>query len=252
MVHGFRGTHHGLAKIVEQLPDFYIIVPDLPGFGASSPLTDEHSVEHYVRFVAEFITALKLQKPIVVGHSFGSIVTSHFAATHPDMLTKLVLINPIAAPALQGPRGVMTHLTALYYWIGHKLPTSAARKWLSMPLIVRVMSITMTKTNDKDLQRYIHDQHRRHFSAFADPTVVVESFKASATSDVSHVAADLTIPTLLIAGTKDDVTAIDKQRDLHRHIAASELCVIDNVGHLIHYEKAAEAATMIKDFIVKK
>lgn len=251
MIHGFRGTHHGLAKIVDNLSDFHVIVPDLPGFGASLPLIDEHSVDNYVQFVTDFITSLKLQRPIVVGHSFGSIVASHFAATHPGMLEKLILINPIAAPALQGPRGVMTRLAIMYYWIGRKLPGRAAKGWLGAPPIVRIMSVAMAKTKDKDTKRFIHDQHRQHFSTFASPDVVAESFKASVSNDVSHVAGNLSIPTLLIAGDKDDITAIDKQHELHRHIAASELYVIDNVGHLIHYEKPAEAAAAIEDFLNK-
>lgn len=249
MIHGFRGTHHGLARIAEGLPDFHIVVPDLPGFGQSDALTDDHSVENYVRFVAEFITKLELEKPVVVGHSFGSIVASHFAATHPDILNKLILINPIAAPALQGPRGAMTRLAIAYYWLGRKLPAGAAKSWLGAPPIVRVMSVTMAKTKHKDTLRYIHDQHKQHFSTFASPDVVAQSFKASVSSDVSHVAEQLTVPTLLIAGEKDDITALDKQHELHRRIAGSELYVIDDVGHLIHYEKADDAAQAIRGFL---
>lgn len=251
MVHGFRGTHHGLDKIAEKLPGFRIIVPDLPGFGRSAPFTGkEHSVENYVEFVADLIGALDLHEPpVVVGHSFGSIVASHFAAEHPEMLSKLVLINPIAAPALEGPRGVLTRLAIMYYWFGRKLPKGAAKSWLGAPPIVKVMSVAMAKTKDKKTLKFIHDQHRQHFSTFASPDVVAESFKASVSSDVSHVADKLAVPTLLIAGDKDDITAIDKQHELHRKIAKSEIAVIDDVGHLIHYEKPLEAAKEINSFL---
>lgn len=249
MIHGFRGTHHGLAKIAEGLPDFHLLVPDLPGFGESQQLAGEHSVENYVAFVAEFIRALGLKTPVVAGHSFGSIVVSHFAAAYPDMLSKLILINPIAAPALQGPRGAMTRLAIAYYWLGRKLPAKVAGAWLGAPPIVKIMSVTMAKTSDKETLRYIHDQHKQHFSTFASPQVVAESFRASVSSDVSHVADQLRVPTLLIAGEKDDITPLDKQHELHRKVADSELYVIDEVGHLIHYEKAEDAARAIKGFL---
>ena len=249
MIHGFRGTHHGLAKIAENLADFHLLVPDLPGFGQSDALTGEHSVENYVEFVAQFIQKLGLKQPVVVGHSFGSIVASHFASAHPDMLSKLILINPIAAPALQGPRGVMTRLAIAYYWLGRKLPARAAKSWLGAPPIVRIMSVAMAKTKDKDTLHYIHDQHRQHFSTFASPEVVAQSFKASVSSDVSHVAEQLSAPTLLIAGEKDDITALGKQHELHCRIANSELYVIDGVGHLIHYETPGEAAGAMKRFL---
>lgn len=250
MIHGFRGTHHGLARIAEHLPDFRLIIPDLPGFGSSDAfVTKKHSVESYVNFLKDFVQTLNLNKPIIVGHSFGSIIASHFVATYPNATSRLILINPIGAPALEGPRGVMTRLAVLYYWIGRKLPQTAAKSWLGAPPIVKIMSVTMAKTKDKDIQRYIHDQHKKHFSTFASPAVVSESFKASVSSDVSHVAHTLTLPTLLIAGDKDDITSVDKQHELHASIPTSELRVIKDVGHLIHYETPGEAAQHITEFL---
>lgn len=250
LVHGFRGTHHGLAKIAEQLTDYHLVVPDLPGFGASEPFSDRpHMLEHYVEAVGELIDTLGLNTPIIVGHSFGSIIASHLVAQRPDIAEKLILINPIGAPALDGPRGIMTRLAIGYYWLGRKLPARAAKGWLAAPPIVKVMSVTMAKTKDKEILRYVHDQHKQHFSTFASPQVVAESFRTSVENDVSHVAERLTLPTLLIAGERDDITALAKQHELHAAIPASELHVIANVGHLIHYETPREAAEAIQAFL---
>lgn len=250
LIHGFRGTHHGLAKIAEQLQDYHLIVPDLPGFGVSEPFANGgHSLENYVTFTKELIEALNLMSPIVVGHSFGSIVASHFVAQYPDMAEKLILINPIGAPALEGPRGIMTRLAIGYYWLGRKLPSNYAKQWLGAPPIVKIMSVTMAKTKDKETLRYIHDQHRQHFSTFASPQVVAESFRTSVEHDVSQVANKIQLPTLLIAGEKDDITALNKQHELHAKLANANLHVIPNVGHLIHYETPTEAAEAIRAFL---
>ena len=84
VVHGFRGDHHGLERVVEALPQMRVIMPDLPGFGLSAALPkDPHDVERYGRFVLELIEALQLgPDTVLLGHSFGSIVASHFAAGH--------------------------------------------------------------------------------------------------------------------------------------------------------------------------
>ncbi len=252
LIHGFRGTHHGLARIAEQLGEYHLIIPDLPGFGASAPFADApHSLDNYVTFVRDLLDGLQLKKPIIVGHSFGSIITSHFVMQYPDAAEKLILINPIGAPALQGPRGVMTRLAIGYYWLGRKLPQRAAKRWLGAPPIVKIMSITMAKTKDKETLRYIHDQHKQHFSSFASPQVVAESFRTSVENDVSHVASDIQLPTLLIAGDKDDITTLAKQRELQQKLPNGELHVIDNVGHLIHYETPTEAAEAIRAFLSK-
>lgn len=251
MIHGFRGTHHGLAKIVEQLPEFHIIVPDLPGFGDSTPLAGQtHSLENYVRFVEDFIAALNLKEPpILLGHSFGSIITSHFAAESPEKIAKLILINPIGAPALQGPRAILTRLAIMYYWLGRKLPHDLAHAWLKNPLIVKVMSVTMAKTKDKEIREYIHDQHLQHFSTFANPKVVAEAFRTSVSHDVSQIARSIKIPTLLVAGEKDDITPLEKQQLLTTKNPLFHLEIIPNVGHLIHYETPREAASLIARFV---
>lgn len=250
MVHGFRGTHHGLQRIVDQLPDFHIIVPDLPGFGDSMPLAGQtHSLENYVHFLEGFIAKLGLkQPPVLLGHSFGSIVAGHFAAEFPEKISKLILINPIGAPALQGPRAVLTRLAIMYYWLGKKLPGRAAHKWLANPLIVKIMSVTMAKTTDKQLLKYIHSQHLQHFSTFANPQVVAEAFRTSVSHDVSQIASGIKTPTLLIAGEKDDITPLEKQELLATHNPHFQLEIIPSVGHLIHYETPVEAASLIARF----
>lgn len=251
MIHGFRGTHHGLERIVEQLPEYNVVVPDLPGFGASQALPNNtHDLEQYVEFTHEFITHVSANTPpVLLGHSFGSIITSHYAAKYPHTITKLILVNPIGAPALKGPKAAMTQLAIFYYWLGRTLPGRASHSWLSAKSIVKIMSISMTKTKDPAVRRFIHEQHLTHFSTFASPQVVAEAFRTSVSHDVSEAAHALTLPTLLIAGEHDDITALPKQHQLADAIRDAQLIVIPQVGHLIHYETAPQAAQAIKNFL---
>lgn len=250
MIHGFRGTHHGLQRIVDHLPDYRIIVPDLPGFGASDALKTEHTLDAYVQFVHEFRAFIEQDSAFyVLGHSFGSIVVSHYAAAYPHEIKKLVLVNPIGAPALEGSRRTMTKLAVTYYWIGRKLPERLARTWLGLKPITKIMSITMRKTTNRELRRYIDQQHYAHFSTFASPKQLAEAFNTSVSHDVKQVADSIAAPTLIIAGDKDDITDIGNVRVLHQKIAGAELVVIENVGHLTHYETPDQVAAAIKTFI---
>jgi pimeloyl-ACP methyl ester carboxylesterase len=251
MVHGFRGTHHGLERIVRQLKDFHVIVPDLPGFGESEPFkTGTHDLDQYVAFVGEFIKQMAGdEKPILLGHSFGSIIAGHYAVKKPKTIEKLVLINPIGAPALRGSKAALTRLAIFYYWLGRTLPANLSNIWLSSQASTDIMTLIMTKTQDKDMRSFIRDQHRQHFSTFSNPKVVSEAFKASVGNDVREIASQLKVPTLLIAGEKDDVTPLEKQRQLAGLIKNSKLHVIHNVGHLIHYETSDEAAKAIQEWV---
>ncbi len=250
LIHGFRGTHHGLEKIAEQLPGYRLIIPDLPGFGESEPLKNGHTLDQYVEFTHGLLASLKLkQPPILLGHSFGSIIASHYASRYPVTIGKLVLVNPIGAPALKGPRGVMTRLAIAYYLLGRILPGTISKAWLSTPVIVKIMSVTMAKSKDKDMRKFVHEQHLQHFSTFANSKVVDQAFKASVQHDVRQVAPIITTPTLLVAGELDDVTSLEKQKQLHAAFPDGSLVVIDSVGHLIHYETPKEAAAAIDAFL---
>jgi len=251
LIHGFRGTHHGLLKIAELLPDYRLIIPDLPGFGVSDALTGGHGIGDYVEWLFQFRQIVDPASPAsyIVGHSFGSIVVSHFASLHPSTVAKLVVINPIGAPALEGEQRLLTQLAILYYWLGRKLPARAARAWISLKPITKITSITMRKTKDRQIRKFIDKQHYTHFSTFANPTQLAESFKTSVSHDVSQVAEHLTMPTLMIVGEKDDITALNKQRELHAKIDGAELVIIPNVGHLTHYETPDQVASAIRKFI---
>ncbi|MFC7849739.1 alpha/beta fold hydrolase [Arthrobacter sp. NPDC057388] len=251
VIHGFRGDHHGLLRVADLLPEMRLIMPDLPGFGDSAAFTDAgHSVERYGRFISEFMAALGLgPDTVLLGHSFGSIVAAHFAAAHPDAVRPLVLVNPIAAPALEGPKGVMTRLAVLYYRLAARLPRPLGLALLRSPLIVRVMSIAMAKTKDKDLLRFIHGQHHAYFSAFASRESLLESFTASVSSNVAEVAPRLTLPVLLVAGEKDEIALLRDQQHLASLLQDATLEVIPDVGHLIHYETPGPAAEYIRRFL---
>lgn len=247
-VHGFRGDHHGLESVVAHLEGIRVISPDLPGFGESTPIPGRpQNLECFVAWLQAFYTTVA-PHAVLLGHSFGSIVSAA-AVAEGLHVPALILVNPIGAPALSGPKGIMTRAAIGYYWAGAKLPARLGEAVLRSPLIVRVMSETMAKTSDKTLRRFIHDQHDRYFSAFADRDSLLDAFKTSVSHDVSQVASRIAVPTLLIAATQDDITPIEKERELATRFADATLVEIEGVGHLIHYETPAQAASAISEFL---
>ncbi|MCY7412184.1 MAG: alpha/beta hydrolase [Salinibacterium sp.] len=250
VVHGYRGDHHGLEPVVAHLEGLRFICPDLPGFGESTALIGtEHSIDAYANWLIGFVAALGLNgNAVILGHSFGSIIVAA-AVARGLAAPRLVLINPIAAPALSGPKGVMSRLTRLYYRAARAMPERIGVALLGNWLIVQFMSSVMATTKDRGLRRWIHSQHHRYFSRYASRDSVVEGFEASIASDVSMFATAVTMPTLLIGAERDPITSMNALRGLHEKIAGSQLVVLNGVGHLIHYERPREAATAITKFL---
>jgi pimeloyl-ACP methyl ester carboxylesterase len=247
-VHGFRGDHHGLEPVVAHLEGFRVISPDLPGFGETAPLPGRtHDLDAYVDWLTAFARAVA-PGAVILGHSFGSIVAAAAVAAGLDT-PRVVLVNPIGAPALEGPRGILTRLAVFYYWAGAKLPRPLGEAVLRSPAIVRVMSVTMAKTKDPALRRFVHDQHDTYFSLFADRDVLRQAFVTSVSHDVRAAASRITQPTLLIAAELDDITPIEAERRLATLFPDARLVEIPAVGHLIHYETPRAAAQEITSFL---
>ena len=248
MVHGYRGNHHGLEAIAAGLSKYRVLIPDLPGFGESEALSVAHSIETYSNWLNGFIEALGLEREVhLMGHSFGSLVVGFYATQHSPQSVSLV--NPVSTPALEGPRAALTNLTKIYYLLAAFAPKFAGEWLLRNKISVMVMSIVMAKTKDKELRRWIHNQHISNFSDFASVRVAVEGYEASISTDLSKLAAQIAAPVLIVSATLDDITDIESQRrvsNLYQKLTYKE---IQDVGHLVHYEAPAQAAEYISDFL---
>lgn len=254
VVHGYRGTHHGLEQVIAELPGYRFIVPDLPGFGESAPLAPgQHTIEGYAEAMAEFIRTLKLEPTIVIGHSMGSIVSAELAKSYPDLVRLLVLINPIAAHPLQGASGLVVQPSILLHWFGGKvLPAQIGRKLLDSKAVLLIGSVLMAKTRDRQLRRHIHATHLTYMKRYSEPAMLYEAYLASLSGTVTDRAPHIVVPTLLVAGDKDDLAPPAAQKRLLAELPQAELVMLDDVGHLIHYETPGEAAAAIDQFIATR
>jgi pimeloyl-ACP methyl ester carboxylesterase len=75
----------------------------MPGF-AGVPAQNDPSVENWVNSVAEYIKNEKLDKPVIIGHSLGGIMSQWLAAAHPGIVSKIVVVDALPClPALGDP-----------------------------------------------------------------------------------------------------------------------------------------------------
>jgi len=240
-LHGLRGDHHGLEPITAHLDTLRVVVPDLPGFGASPPLPDDtHDITGYTAWATELLDAIG-GDPVLAGHSFGSIAAAATAtAARPR---GLVLVNPIAAV----PRGTAATLTAGYHRLAAVLPERAGTAMLRSPIVTRIASLAMATTPDPALRRWIHTEHGRYFAGFADRRVLLEAFHASISHTVAEIAPAVTVPTLLVAAERDAIAPLSTQRELR--FPDARLVVVPDVGHLAHYEAPAAIGVAIREFV---
>ncbi|HEY5002774.1 MAG TPA: alpha/beta hydrolase [Ktedonobacteraceae bacterium] len=92
--HGMTANAMCFQALADELaPDHRIIAYDIRGRGDSDKLEDGYSIPIYAADLAALIDELELERPIVLGHSLGAMVSLYFAAHYPTKLSKLVLID---------------------------------------------------------------------------------------------------------------------------------------------------------------
>ena len=248
MIHGYRGDHHGLQLFADALPEFRVVIPDLPAFGTSSSwTTGVHSIDQYGSWLRAFLAETGNTNSVVLGHSFGSIVVAN--GLRGRRAAPIILVNPISQRALNGPKKVLAALGSSWYRFGAVLPERLGDRFLSWGLVVRLMSIALAKTTNAALRRWIHEQHGMYFSSYSDRDSLIGGYFVSTSSDVSEFAAEIDTPVLLVAAAQDDITPLSAQRHVQTLFPHAQLAVIDGVGHLVHYEKPIETAAIIRDFL---
>ena len=89
-LHGVTSHGRHFAKLAEALDGFHVVVPDLLGHG-SSPYEPPWSIGAHLDALLETVGE---EPGMVVGHSFGGRLAFELAAKRPELVTRLVLLDP--------------------------------------------------------------------------------------------------------------------------------------------------------------
>jgi pimeloyl-ACP methyl ester carboxylesterase len=239
-VHGFRGDHNGLMPIAGALQTSEVWAPDLPGYGKTPEFDAEHNLATYGTWLRGFVDQAG-DFDLILGHSFGSLVVA--SALNQGLKARTVLLNPITSRATE-IGGIGQSLAQRYYNLGAKRPAL-----LSAPIVVRGMSMLLTKSPSPGIRSFAHAQHAQHFSSYRSTRVVVEGFKAASSGSVTDFQGGLQGELLMIAGQQDIVAPVAKTIELHEQLPNSQLEVIPRVGHLTHYETPLAVAMAVERFV---
>jgi pimeloyl-ACP methyl ester carboxylesterase len=242
MVHGFRGNHIALMTIAEGLGDLRVVALDLPGFGASTAMTDiRHDVAGYCTLVKAFMGALRLERPVLLGESFGSVIASRIAASEPELIDELVLLNPIAVRARAVNRPVSA-LEDAYYWLCGNLPGPLAGRLTESTTVNRIESLALLTARDRETRRHVYRHRLRNLGFPQDRRVIAEAFPDSMGQTAADGAERIPHRTLLVAGEKDALSPAKYQRLLRDRLARGTLVLIPDTGHFAPLETPDDVA----------
>ena len=126
LLHGWPGDRTDYRELTPLLTGCEVVVPDLRGFGQSDkhpadPL-EQYGADAQARSVAELITTLGLQRPVVAGYDIGSRIAQTLAQRRPELVGALVITPPVPGVGQRvfGPGP----LREFWYQQFHRLPLS--------------------------------------------------------------------------------------------------------------------------------
>lgn len=211
-----------------------VIAFDRPGFGHSTRLRDRlWTPAAQADLLQAALLHLGVKRPLVVGHSMGTVVALALALAHPDDVSGLVLLGG-------------------YYYPSARLDALMTAP-VALPVIGDVMRYTVTAVSARLLIE-------RSVEAMFAPNEVPESFfptlsremmlrpvqlRANAEDAAFMIPAaaanrarylSLRMPVTIVAGEADKVVdPQDQAVRLHQEVTHSELLLLPEVGHMVHH-----------------
>jgi pimeloyl-ACP methyl ester carboxylesterase len=226
LLHGWGGAIESWGPVYDDLQRAYTAYAvDLPGFGASSlPPTPWGSAD-YSQWLLHVMARLQLDKPHIIGHSFGGQVAIRLASTHPKRIRKLVLVCSA---------GIRRRRT-----FAAQLKRSAARlgRWVAVyggPVGDRVRDVIYRRVQSPD---YANAGPLR-------PTLV-----KVVNEDVSNLLPRIQSPTLVVWGEHDGDVPLASARVMERLIPQVHLVVLENAGHFPYLDQFERFRLIVRRFL---
>ena len=224
-IHGAGGSHQvWLQQLVVLGRRRRAIAVDLPGHGDSNG-SGADRIEAYCDIVRGFITALGLDRIVMVGHSMGGAITQSIALAYPGLLAAIVLagtgvrlrVQPQILAALRGD----------------------ARRAVEMIAKLVYVSGTPAEVLKQDADAML----RTSIPVIEGDLLACDAF------DLMEQAKAVSLPALVICGTDDLVTPPKYAEYLHSQINGSQLQLVPNAGHMVMLEQPDEVSRGIEAFL---
>jgi len=231
-VHGAGMDHSVWALLARSFAHrgFSVLAPDLPGHGRSggAPLS---SIATLADWTAALIDAAGVANARIVGHSMGSLVALETAARHPDKIAALGLI------ATAAPMRVSDDLLNAAKTNDHAA-IDMISIWGEGYRATLGGSLTPGLWMLGSAQRLLERAH---------PGVIFADLSAcSAYQDALAAAAKVTVPSIVIQGSRDLMTPVKGGKAIAAAIPNCRLVMIEGAGHMLMSERPDEVLAALR------
>ena len=233
-LHGVTDSWRSFEWMLPHLPptiNAYAI--SVRGHGGSDRPAHGYEAPDFARDLNGFMERLEIPSAVVVGHSMGSGIALQFALDYPSRTRALVLMGAMSKwggtpdiDELVTAVGRFTDTVDPAFVLDFQLSTVAT----SVPAIIEVAVEESLRVPARVWQ---------------------EAFAGIARFDVSKELSKITVPTLVLWGSKETIATFAEQEVLVGGLERARLRVYEDAGHAIHWDEPARVARDIAAFVTE-
>jgi pimeloyl-ACP methyl ester carboxylesterase len=215
--------------------DHTVIAWDAPGFGQSSDIDESWRAPQFADALAAFVAALGVERPHLVGHSFGTMIALSLFEHHPTVPVSLVLIGGYAGWAGSLPREEVARRFEMFVGMAELGDAFDPKSYPGL------FSELIPADRDAMLAAMMRENIR--------PATIRAAGHIGAETDLRPVLPTVDVPTLVLHGEADARSPIANAEALHAAISTSELAVLPKLGHACVVEDPKACSAEIRRFV---
>ena len=246
LVHGFSVPYFIFDPTFEFLTKsgYRVLRYGLFGRGYSDRPRTRYNSDLFDKQLSDLLDALRFTSPVnLIGLSMGGPISATFTARHPERVKSLTLIDPSGArPVSLTPMLKLAKVPILaetvFGWMGTEAMVKAAGKDFYDPKLVdHFIGKYKVQMQYKGFKRALLSSIRNN---------MLNSFVKA-----YEQVGKMDLPVQLFWGRDDGTVPFEHSNDLRAAMPNVEFHVIENCGHIPHYEKPDEVNPILLEFLNK-
>jgi pimeloyl-ACP methyl ester carboxylesterase len=230
LMHGWGCNHTTVRSIAATAALTHTVYNiDFPGFGSSQEPSEVWGVERYTQIIEELVSKEHLEKPVLVGHSFGGRVAILFASR-----------NPVAKVILVDAAGIKPKRSLKYYAKVYSF--KAGKKFWQLVL-----------GKEKAQKRIDEMRAKRGSSDYAGASPMMRAILSKVVNeDLTDRLPLITAPSLLIWGENDTATPLADAKKMVKLIPDAGLVSFPGCGHYSFLDNPVQFRAVLSSFLKSK
>jgi N-formylmaleamate deformylase len=222
-----------VAERLGQQLDVYLL--DVRGRGLSESRNDlDYTIEGCAADVPAFVQAVGLDRYALLGHSFGARIAVKVAARYPNLLERLVIVDPpVSGPGRRRyPQNIDWYIESI------RLMTRGAD-----PASLRSFLPSWNESQLRLRAEWLHTCSEK---------AVIDAYEDFHRDNMHEDLSQLKLPTLLIAAGKGDVIRAEDAQEISTLMPEINVAWVPSAGHMIPWDDEAGFISALGTFLTPK